>query len=196
MKKEDLDSIFKIIFAIGFVLVPLIINIVAKRNKEKSNSLSSSSPQQRKNVKASKPIRQKSFAGYHEKPEPKKKVEDVLAEIFGDKPSSLTPARAHLPSKVHKQEIHKSGRHAMKTEKEELPRFKTNIKDFIVDSPSLPEDISRFKPNILTETEVPVKTSPFLQKFKNINRDDLRYGIVLSEILGPPVALKSDSGNW
>jgi len=190
MDKKSLIDILKVVFVLGFVLLPPIIKAFAKSKKSEGITPPRIPDTQKNKFKAAKRINRKPVASYQEKPKPQKKVDDILAEIFGDKPSSLTPEREHLPSKTHRQEIHKTNRHSIKPENEELPRFKTNIKDFKVSNPSLQDDIKGFEPDIHTVTEVPEQTSPFLQKFKNINRDDLRYGIIISELLGPPVSLK------
>lgn len=190
MDNKSLINIIKVILVLGFVLLPPIIKAFAKSKKSEGFTPPRKPDTQRNKFKTAKRINRKPVASYQEKPKPPKKVDDILAEIFGDKPLSLTPERKSLPSKTHEQEIRKSGFRAIKPANEELPRFKTNIKNFKVDSPSLPDDIKGFKPDIPNAAEIPEQTSPLLKKLKRINRSDLRYGIVISEILGPPVSLK------
>jgi len=190
MDKKSLIDILKVLFVLGFVLLPPIIKAFAKSKKSERITPPRIPDTQRNKFKLAQQTNRKSVANYQEKPKPQKKVDDVLAEIFGDKPSSLTPEREHLPSKTHRQGIHKTNRHSIKSKNEKLPRFKTNIKNFKVNSPSTPNDIKNFEPDIHTATEMSEQSSPFLKKFKKMNKDDLRYGIIISEILGPPVSLK------
>ncbi len=199
MNKESLTSILKVVLVLGFILVPPILKALAKRKEAKTKSpLSPSlSDLQRNKIKPARQPQRKTFI----KPETQKNVEDVLAKIFGaddgigNKSSKLTQARAPLPSRVHKQESPPKSQPVIKAEaaKEELPRFKTSIKEFKTNIPSLPSDIKSFEPNIHTAAEVSGQASPFLQKFRKFDREDLRYGIIISEILGPPVSLKPDS---
>ena len=190
MDNKSLINILKVVFVLGFVLLPPIIKAFAKSKKSDGITPSRKHDNQKNKFKVAKQINHKSVANYQEKPKPQKKVDDILAEIFGNKPSSLTSEREHLPSKTHRQEIHRTNRHSIKPEKKELPRFKTSIKKFKVSVPSLPDDIKGFNPDIHTTTNNPEQTSPFLKKIKNMSRDDLRYGIIISEVLGPPVSLK------
>jgi len=197
MDKESLISIFKVILVLGFILVPPILKAIAKRNNAKTNSPLSPSDLQRNKIKTARQPQRKNFV----KPEPPKNVEDVLAKIFGadegigNKSSKLTQPRAPLPSRVRKQESPPKRQSVIKAEsaKEELPRFKTSIREFKTNIPSLSSNIKSFDPNIHAVPEVSGQTSPFLQKFRKIDREDLRYGIIISEILGPPVSLKPDS---
>ncbi len=197
MNKESLISIFKVLLVLGFILVPPILKALAKRNEAKTKSPLSPSDLQRNKIKTARQPQRKIMA----KPKPPKNVEDVLAKIFGsedgigNKSSKPTQLRAPLPSRVRKQESPPKSQPVIKAEaaKEILPRFKTSIREFKTNIPSLSSDIKSFDPNIHTATEVSVQTSPFLQKFRKIDREDLRYGIIISEILGPPVSLKPDS---
>jgi len=190
MDNKSLIDILKVLFVLGFVLLPPIIKAFAKSKKSEGITPPRIPDTQKNKFKAAKRIDHKSVASYREKPKPQKKVDDILAEIFGDKPSTLVPEREHLPSKTHRQEIRKTSQHSIKPENKELPRFKTSIRDFKVSNPSLPDDIKGFEPDIYTATISSEQTSPFLKKFKNMSREDLRYGIIISEILGPPVSLK------
>ncbi|RLD12564.1 MAG: hypothetical protein DRI44_00035 [Chlamydiae bacterium] len=190
MDKKSLIDILKVVLVLGFVLLPPIIKAFAKSKKAEGITPPRRPDTQRNKLKAAKRVNRKPIVNYQEKPKLQKKVEDVLAEIFGDKLSPLTPERERLPSKTHKQEIHKTARHSIEPKNEELPRFKTNIKNFKVSDPSLPDDIKGFNPNIHTAAEISEQTSPFLKKFQKMSRDDLRYGVIISEILGPPVSLK------
>ena len=190
MDNKTLIDILKVIFVLGFILLPQVIKFLAKSKKSEGFTPSRKPDTQRNKFKTTQRINRKPVASYQEKPKPPKKVDDILAEIFGDKPSPLTPERKSLPSKTHEQEKHQNGYHGLKKEKNELPRFKTNIRKFKVNSPSLPDDIKGFKSDIPNVTEIPEQTSPLLKKLKRINHSDLRYGIVISEILGPPVSLK------
>ncbi len=197
MDKESLTSILKVILVLGFILIPPILKALAKRNEAKTKSLLSPSDLQRNKIKTSRQPQRKTLI----KPETQKNVEDVLAKIFGaddgigNKSSKLTQPRASLPSRVRKQESPSKSQPAIKAEasKEDLPRFKTSIKEFKTNIPSLTSDIKSFEPNIHTAAEISGQTSPFLQKFRKIDREDLRYGIIISEVLGPPVSLKPDS---
>ena len=195
MDKESLISILKVILVLGFIIAPQIIKAFAKRNNAKTNLPPTPSSQQRNKIKTTLSPQRKAFV----KPKPRNNVETVLAELFGveektvDKSPKQTQKRVPLHSNVRQQDISQKNQHNIIAEKKELPRFKTSIKEFKTNIPSLPNDIKSFEPNITTPTETTVQISPFLQKFKKIDRDDLRYGIIISEILGPPVSLKSDS---
>ena len=195
MNEKSLSSILKVLLVLGFILIPPILKALAKRKEAKTKSPQSPSDLQRNKIKTARIPQRKTFI----KPKPQKNVEDVLAKIFGiddeigKKPSKLTQARAPLPSQTRQQEIPQNRQHSIKEEKEVLPRFKTSIKEFKTNIPSLTSDIESFDPNIHTVTEVSGQISPFLQKFKKVDREDLRYGIIISEILGPPVSLKPDS---
>ncbi len=194
MDKESLISILKVILVLGFIIAPQIIKALAKRNNAKTNLPPTPSSQQRNKIKTTHFSQKKSFV----KPKPRKNVEDIFAELFGgeekivSKPKQ-TQKRTPVPSRANQQEVPPKNQYNIKAEKKELPRFKTSIKEFKTNIPSLPDDIKSFESNIHTSTETIVQTSPLLQKFKKIDREDLRYGIIISEILGPPVSLKSDS---
>ena len=190
MDNKSLINILKVVFVLGFVLLPPIIKAFAKSEKSEGITPPRIPDTQKNKFKAAKRINRKPVTSYREKPKPQKKVDDILAEIFGDKPSTLVPEREHLPSKTHRQEIRKTSQHSIKPENKELPRFKTNIKNFKVESPSLPKDIKGFEPNISNAAETSEQTPPLLRKLKRMNHSDLRYGIIISEILGPPVSLK------
>ena len=196
MNEKSLTSILKVLLVLGFILIPPILKALAKRKDAKTKSPLSPSDLQRNKMKTARLPQRKTFV----KPEPPKNVEDVLAKIFGiedkigSKSSKLTQIRAPLPSQMAQPDTPRQNRqHSIKAEKEELPRFKTSIREFKTNIPSLSSDIKSFDPNIHTVTEVSGQISPFLQKFKKIDREDLRYGIIISEILGPPVSLKPDS---
>ena len=123
---------------------------------------------------------------FHHKQEKVKNVDDVLAEIFSDKTTLSKPIKSKPKHKTSRSDKSSS----IKPLSEELPVFKTNIKDFEVNKPTLPSDINEFKPHIITPIDYQQSVPPILKKLRNLNNDDLKYGIILSEVLGPPTSLK------
>ena len=179
MDKDPIAVVLQILFVIGFIVLPPILKALKKSNANKQLSTNTG----KKSFTPSKPARstiKKSTA--IPRREQVKNVDDILADIFDNK--ITTP----------KKEKRKPARNLMhsniKPQKDELPVFKTNISNFEVDKPKLRNDIKEFKPHIITSTKATQSIPPILKKLRKLNKNDLKYGIILSEVLGPPTSLK------
>ena len=177
MNKEPITIIFQILFVVAFIVAKPIIKAIMQSKKNRA-SISPPKPEKPKKDFAD-------FASYTEnKTTATKNVDDVLSEIFGN-----DLAKANVEKKPTRETTFVM-RSSVKPEASELPEFKPTIKEFKVSEPKLPDDIKEFEPHIITPIRDRQEIPPVLKKLRNLSCDDLRYGIIFSEVLGPPVSLK------
>lgn len=157
MNAEDtgspLISILKILLAMSFILIPTIINVMAKRKKERS----------------------KLTPSYDKKP--KQPVKTIKKPV-------ILPAETSAGQTEHVSKrlvISEFKPHFKEREKLKIGITKRELS--ILDD-SIPDS------QLENAYDTQVYSSALRDKLKNLSNNDLRYAIVINEIIGPPVSLK------